>query len=81
MQLQRRYDPKPADVPFEQRPSCTIREACRATGLSRTTLYERMAAGELDGEAKRRLDQVKAMFDGVAIPHAPDGSLVEGKTS
>jgi excisionase family DNA binding protein len=64
MQLQRRYDPKPADVPFEQRPSCTIREACRATGLSRTTLYERMAAGELKTTTvgRRRLVNVPSLM-------------------
>jgi hypothetical protein len=28
-------------IPFSERPSCTIQEATRATGLSRTTLYEK----------------------------------------
>jgi excisionase family DNA binding protein len=51
-------------IPFEQRPSCTMREACRATGLSRTTLYERMAAGELKTTTvgRRRLVNVPSLL-------------------
>jgi excisionase family DNA binding protein len=64
MQLQIRDDLRPADIPFEQRPSCTIREACRATGLSRTTLYERMAVGELKTTTvgRRRLVNVPSLM-------------------
>ena len=52
------------DIPFDQRPSCTLREACRATGLSRTTLYERMAAGELKTTTigRRRLVNVTSLL-------------------
>jgi excisionase family DNA binding protein len=64
MQLQKRDNLKPAEIPFEQRPSCTMREACRATGLSRTTLYERMAAGELKTTTvgRRRLVNVPSLM-------------------
>jgi len=52
------------NIPFDQRPSCTLREACRATGLSRTTLYERMAAGQLKTTTigRRRLVNVPSLL-------------------
>jgi excisionase family DNA binding protein len=64
MQLQKRDNLKPPEIPFEQRPSCTMREACRATGLSRATLYQRMAAGELKTTTvgRRRLINVPSLM-------------------
>jgi excisionase family DNA binding protein len=35
-------------IPFEQRLSCTIEEACQATGIGRTKLYEEMTAGRVE---------------------------------
>lgn len=35
------------EVPFVQRPACTIREACQAAGLGRTKLYELIKSGTL----------------------------------
>ncbi|MEH2485871.1 helix-turn-helix transcriptional regulator [Bradyrhizobium sp. AZCC 2230] len=63
-------------IPFHQRPTCTVKEACRATGLSRTTLYERMADGTLLTKpvGRRRLVNVKSLLKLVgAEPEA--GSL------
>ncbi len=34
-------------VPFSERISCTIPEACSATGLGRSKLYEEIAAGRV----------------------------------
>ncbi len=34
-------------IPFAQRLSCTIAEACQVTGLGRTKLYELIAEGHL----------------------------------
>jgi excisionase family DNA binding protein len=34
-------------VPFSERVTCTIAEACAATGLGRTKLYEALADGRL----------------------------------
>ncbi|MDE2111483.1 MAG: helix-turn-helix domain-containing protein [Alphaproteobacteria bacterium] len=28
------------EIPFAERPTCTVKEACRASGLGRTKLYE-----------------------------------------
>lgn len=35
-------------IPFAQRLTCTIEEACDATGLGRTKLYELIGGGHLD---------------------------------
>jgi excisionase family DNA binding protein len=54
----------PAAIPFAQRPSCTVKEACAATGLSRTTIYECMAAGQLAATTvgRRRLINVPSLL-------------------
>jgi excisionase family DNA binding protein len=36
-----------SDIPFRDRISCTIREACLATGIGRTKLYQEIAAGRI----------------------------------
>jgi excisionase family DNA binding protein len=36
------------NIPFPERPTCTIPEACQASGLGRTKLYEEMADGHLE---------------------------------
>jgi len=38
---------EPKSVPFAQRLTCTIGEACEATGLGRTKLYELIGTGRL----------------------------------
>jgi excisionase family DNA binding protein len=35
-------------IPFAQRLTCTVAEACQATGLGRTKLYELIGEGQLD---------------------------------
>ncbi len=40
--------PKPSvEIPFMQRPTCTIKEACKASGMGRTKFYELINGGEL----------------------------------
>jgi hypothetical protein len=36
-----------ASIPFRERISCTIPEACAATGLGRTKMYEEIGAGRV----------------------------------
>jgi hypothetical protein len=36
-----------ANIPFRERISCTIPEACAATGLSRSKLYEEIGGGRV----------------------------------
>jgi hypothetical protein len=51
-------------IPFAERPSCTIEEACQATGLGRTKLYEEMAAGRVQTTyvGRRRLVLVPSLL-------------------
>jgi hypothetical protein len=39
---------EPGGIPFVDRLSCTIAEACEATGLGRTKLYELMGDGQIE---------------------------------
>jgi excisionase family DNA binding protein len=51
-------------IPFSQRLSCTIDEACEATSLGRTKLYELIGAGQLATTTvgRRRLVMVRALL-------------------
>jgi excisionase family DNA binding protein len=51
------------DIPFAQRLTCTIAEACTATGLGRTKLYELIAAGNIATTTvgRRRLVLVRSL--------------------
>jgi hypothetical protein len=51
-------------IPFAQRLSCTIEEACQATGIGRTKLYEEMTAGRVQttNVGKRRLVLVPSLL-------------------
>jgi excisionase family DNA binding protein len=55
---------KPAAIPFAQRLSCTIAEACEATGLGRTKLYELIGDGHLATKTvgRRRLVLVRSLL-------------------
>jgi excisionase family DNA binding protein len=62
----------PKAIPFAQRFTCTISEACELTGLGRTKLYELMGDGHLATTTvgRRRLVVVRSLL-----------SLLETKTS
>jgi excisionase family DNA binding protein len=51
-------------VPFAERLSCTINEACEATGLGRTKLYELIATDQLITATvgRRRLVMVRSLL-------------------
>src|SRR5216684_2844749 len=51
-------------IPFAQRLSCTIAEACQVTGLGRTKLYELIAEGHLATTTigRRRLVLVRSLL-------------------
>jgi excisionase family DNA binding protein len=53
-----------ATVPFAQRVTCTIREACEVTGLGRTKLYELIGGGYLStiSVGRRRLVHVTSLL-------------------
>lgn len=58
--------PKPEEptIPFSQRLSCTIDEACEATSLGRTKLYELIGAGQVATSTvgRRRLVMVRGLL-------------------
>ncbi|MDA9393106.1 hypothetical protein WN73_21585 [Bradyrhizobium sp. CCBAU 45394] len=69
---------KPSDqrkIPFAQRLTCTIDEACQATGLGRTKLYELIGTGQLDTRTvgRRRLVLVRSLHSLLASCSNPDG--------
>ena len=55
---------KPKAIPFAQRLTCTIDEACEATGLGRTKVYELIGAGQLLTRTvgRRRLVLIRSLF-------------------
>jgi excisionase family DNA binding protein len=52
-----------ATIPFAQRLTCTVAEACEATGLGRTKLYELIGEGCLETTTieRRRLVLVRSL--------------------
>lgn len=62
----------PKAIPFAQRFTCTINEACEVTGLGRTKLYELIGDGHLATTTvgRRRLVVVRSLL-----------SLLESNTS
>ena len=50
-------------IPFAQRLTCTIAEACEATGLGRTKLYELIGEGHLETTTvgRRRLVSIRSL--------------------
>jgi len=57
------HSSKAPAIPFGQRLTCTIDEACQATGLGRTKLYELIGAGYLKTTTigRRRLVLVRSL--------------------
>lgn len=52
-------------VPFRERLSCTVDEACAVTGLGRTKLYELIGSGQLITTTigRRRLVVVRSLLE------------------
>lgn len=63
-------------VPFQQRVSCTIPEACQAIGLGRTKLYELIGGGALQTITigRRRLVIIDSLL--ALVPHADTAGKV-----
>ena len=56
-------DRQPSRVPFRERLTCTVAEACAATGLCRDVVFARIKSGELASRlvGKRRLISVASL--------------------
>ena len=52
-------------IPFRERLSCTVDEACAVTGLGRTKLYELIGSGQVRTTTigRRRLVLVRSLLD------------------
>ncbi len=61
--VQNTVNAPPGMIPFTERLTCTIADACRATGLGRTKLYELIGEGLLDTTTigRRRLVLVRSL--------------------
>ena len=57
-------------IPFAQRPTCTISEACEAIGLGRSKLYELIGDGQLETAriGRRRLPCADSIRRSVVAP-------------
>ncbi|WP_372482714.1 helix-turn-helix domain-containing protein [Bradyrhizobium ivorense] len=55
---------EPSTIPFAQRLTCTIEDACEVTGLGPTKLYELIAAGRIVTTTigRRRLVVVRSLL-------------------
>ena len=55
---------EPSTMPFAQRLTCTIDDACEGTGLGRTKLYELIGAGRIVTTTigRRRLVVVRSLL-------------------
>ena len=64
------------EIPFMQRPTCTIQEACKAAGMGRTKFYELINGGELKtvSVGRRRLVQVPSLLKFLQIETDPPAS-------
>lgn len=64
-------------VPFRERLSCTVNEACSATGIGRTKLYEALADGRLkstkvDGRRLVLITSLIELLENHALPDTVD---------
>lgn len=53
-----------SNIPFQERPTCTVAEACDAVGLGKTKFYELIGAGAVETIAvgRRRLVRVPSIL-------------------
>jgi excisionase family DNA binding protein len=51
-------------IPFRERQTCTVQEACTVTGLGRTSIWQAMTEGKLKytSYGKRRLIFVRSLL-------------------
>jgi Helix-turn-helix domain len=83
-QMNGSYDPNPHvptvvdpnAIPFAQRLTCTIVDACQATGLGRTKLYELIGDGLLATTTvgRRRLVLVRSLLSLIEAKQSQTGS-------
>ena len=72
-----RFRTAESKVPFDQRLTCTVLEACQVIGVGRTKLYELIGCGKLRTTTigRRRLVVVTSLLS--LVPVQPEGLLTE----
>jgi len=57
-------------IRFEERPTCTIKEACTAVGLGKTKFYELIGGGAVESVkvGRRRLVRVPSLLKYLSAP-------------
>jgi excisionase family DNA binding protein len=57
-----------ATIAFKERVTCTVPDACKFTGLGKTTIFEKIADGTLESSSvgRRRLVSVASLLELVA---------------
>lgn len=63
-QRERSRNQRRSNIPFQERPTCTVAEACDAAGLGKTKFYELMGAGAVEtiSVGRRRLVRVPSLL-------------------
>jgi excisionase family DNA binding protein len=58
------FSPTRARIPFMDRPTCSVAEACIAAGIGKTTLYDSIDRGVLESTrlGRRRLVRVPSLL-------------------
>ena len=66
--------PKKDEIPFRDRASCTINQACAGTGLGRTLLYELISENLVQSKLVkgRRLVNVPSLLKAVGLKPNPE---------
>jgi hypothetical protein len=77
-----RTRPRNEDIPFRDRATCTIKQACAGTGLGRTLIYELIDENLIESTLvkRRRLINVPSLLKAVGFkPEAEKEGLNENR--
>ena len=69
-----RLRPRNEEVPFRDRATCTIKQACAGTGLGRTLIYELIDENLIESTLvkRRRLINVPSLLKAVGVKSDPE---------
>jgi hypothetical protein len=77
-----RLRPRNEEIPFLDRATCTIKQACAGTGLGRTLIYELIDENLIESTLvkRRRLINVPSLLKAVGFKPEPDsGGMNENR--
>lgn len=82
--LEPRLRPRNEEVPFRDRATCTIKQACAGTGLGRTLIYELIDENLIESTLvkRRRLINVPSLLKAVGFkPESEKSGMNENRKS